>query len=172
MASRAETAKHLDMTVPALAKLIAKGVIVSKQAKGCDLDLARVNYINHLRRMRNTTGSDGDYSSERTRLTKAQADKAEAEVSGIKGISVYVSDVLKVWQLLIGNCRARLIAMPSALTPSIEAARDGHEIQELLTDAINDALHEHSSDGLPAATRDAYQQSLKDVEASAELSTG
>ena len=64
------------------------------------------------------------------------------------GITVEIGEVLKVWTTLIANCRARLIALPTALTPTIQAARDEHEITEILTDGINDALDELDHDGL------------------------
>ena len=164
--------KHLDISQPTLSRLVQDGVIVSKTGKGIDLDLARINYINHLRKGRTTKGVGGDYSEERTRLTRAQADKAEAEVDHIKGITVEIGEVLKVWTTLIANCRARLIALPTSITPSIQAARDEHEITELLTDGINDALDELDHDGLPDATREAYRVSQQDVEPAPQLQTG
>ena len=167
MTTRLEVCKHLDVSQATLSRLINDGVIISKTKKGIDLDLARINYINHLRKGRTTKGVGGDYSEERTRLTRAQADKAEAEVDHIKGITVEIGEVLKTWTALIANCRARLIALPTALTPTIQAARDEHEITELLTDGINDALTELDHDGLPDATREAYRVSQQNVETAA-----
>ncbi len=172
MTTRAEVAAHLDVSLKTLSRLINDGVIAAKPGAGVDIDLARINYINHLRKGRTTKGVGGDYSEERTRLTRAQADKAEAEVDHIKGITVEIGEVLKVWTTLIANCRARLITLPTALTPSIQAARDEHEITELLTDGINDALDELDHDGLPDASREALRVSQQDVEPAAKLQTG
>ena len=167
MTTRVEVCKHLDISQATLSRLVNEGVIVSKVGKGIDLDLARINYINHLRKGRTTKGVGGDYREERTRLTRAQADKAEAEVDHIKGITVEIGEVLKTWTGLIANCRARLIALPTALTPTIQAARDEHEITELLTDGINDALNELDHDGLHDARRDALRVSQQNVETAA-----
>jgi len=149
MATRKEVADHLDMSTKTLARLITEGIIDARQKVGVDLDQARVAYIRHLRRDATGRPVTGDYSEERTRLTKAQADKAEAEVESIRGITVEAGTVVRYWGELISNARARLLALPSAITPRLQAAEDSHEMVELLTEEVEHALDELARTGIP-----------------------
>jgi len=153
MATRKEVSVYLDMSTAQLSRLLSDGHITSRRGASLDLDRVRLEYITYLRNNIKNRGKGGDYNEERTRLTKAQADKAESEVDVIKGITVEVEDVLKVWTEMVSNTRARLIAMPSAISPQLHAARDEHEVYELLLETLNDALEELSGEPLPKSTR-------------------
>ena len=149
MATRKEIADHLDMSTKTLARLIAEGIIDARQKGGIDMDQARVAYIRRLRRDATGRPIAGDYSEERTRLTKAQADKAEAEVESIRGVTVEARTIVHYWGELIANARARLLALPSAITPRLQAAEDEHAMVELLTEEVEHALDELAATGLP-----------------------
>ena len=93
MATLAELAKHLDMQVSNLQKLISQGVI-SKQDKGqYNLDQARSEYIHHFRAInQGRMTKDGlDLQAERARLAKEQADAKEME-NAIERAVAFTSD--------------------------------------------------------------------------------
>jgi len=74
--TRVEIAQHLDISTATLSRLIDAGVITTRHRSGIDLDVARIEYLRHLR----WQASSRDYTNlnaERTRLTRAQADRAD-----------------------------------------------------------------------------------------------
>ena len=122
MATRKEVAEHLDLSIVSISKLIQKGVLDVKQGRNpMDLDLCRKNYINYLRTLGNynkRTGT-GDIAEEKTRLTKAQADKAEFEVSELEAELIPATKVQETWIEYVANVRAKLLALPSRVAHQV-----------------------------------------------------
>ena len=92
-----------------------------------------------------------DFQAERTRLTKAQADKAEMEAQQLRGELVRADLVVLEWADMIGAARARLLALPSAIAHRIAPPGKTAEAMALAKEAVNEALTELAGDGLPAA---------------------
>jgi phage terminase Nu1 subunit (DNA packaging protein) len=81
------------------------------------------------------------YEFHRARLTEAKADIAEIEAELKKGTTHAAEAVAAVWSDMIGNARAKLLALPTKLA----GALDGLEITEreaLIKDGVNEALRE------------------------------
>ena len=152
MATRKEVAEHLDLSVVSISKLIEKGVLDVKIGRNpMDLDVCRKNYINYLRQLggyNKRTGS-GDIAEENTRLTKAQADKAELEVSELEGKLIPATLVQETWQDFVANVRAKLLGLPSKLAHQVIAAEDYAEAEKLLKKEVYEALNELAEDGIP-----------------------
>lgn len=81
------------------------------------------------------------YEFHRARLTEAKADIAEIEAELKKGTTHAAEAVAAVWADMIGNARAKLLALPTKLA----GALDGLEITEreaLIKDGVIEALRE------------------------------
>ena len=115
-------------------------------------------YIQHIQTKR-TNQHDGDpntpegkgYEFHRARLTEAKADIAEIEAELKKGTTHAAEAVAAVWADMIGNARAKLLALPTKLA----GALDGLEITEreaLIKDGVNEALRELSEYSPEAVT--------------------
>ena len=81
-----KVAEHLDITQEYVSKLKSQGILPGGRGRQkMNLRNSRLAYINFLRTKARLSpkGSDTSISEEKTRLTKAQADKAEMEVEVI-----------------------------------------------------------------------------------------
>ena len=166
MATRKEVAEHLDLSLVSISKLIQKGVLDVKQGRNpMDLELCRKNYINYLRTLGNynkRTGT-GDIAEEKTRLTKAQADKAELEVSELEGKLIPAPLVQDTWTDFVANVRAKLLGMPSRLAHQMIATENYAEAEKLLKDSIYDALNELADNGIPRQYEDRVEKHATDI---------
>jgi len=144
MATLAELAKHLDMQVSNLQKLIAQGVI-AKQDKGqYNLDQARSEYIHHFRAInQGRMTKDGlDLQAERARLAKEQADAKEMENAIERGDLVYIEDVAKQFENQLTKVRTKLLALPTKLAPECHASATLLEVQSIIEAGIVESLNE------------------------------
>lgn len=94
------------------------------------------------------SSSGSDLATEKLRLLKAQAEKAELELEVLKDKYIEVSEVEFEWSNLVLIFRARMLAIPSKLVRSLAAAgSDFAKIEQILEDEIYDALTELSKHG-------------------------
>ena len=96
MATRKELAEHLDLSPQSISDLIGKGILaISSGRSPVNIDVCRVQYINYLRKAARYTKKDGtgDMAEEKTKLTAAQARKAELEVEIMEGKLVPIQEV-------------------------------------------------------------------------------
>ena len=152
MATQRECAEHLGLSVKSISVLIKKGVLPSKKGRSpLDLDVCRHAYISYLRKLSgyHKTSGSGDIAEEKTRLTKAQADKAELEVSELEGKLIPAQLVQETWVDFVANVRAKLLGLPSRLAHQMIATDDYAEAEKLLKDCVFDALNELSQNGIP-----------------------
>lgn len=93
---------------------------------------------------RDQGGEDGSLNlqAEKARLASAQADKTEIEVEILKGKVFRAESVEKAWTDMIGNCRARMLTIPTKLAPIMSAEKDQKRCESKLRDAIYEALFE------------------------------
>jgi phage terminase Nu1 subunit (DNA packaging protein) len=83
VATQAQIAEHLDLSIRRVQDLVVEGVL----NKGADMDECRVNYIRYLRGNASGqhTGAGLKLTDERARLAKLQADKVEIELAELRG---------------------------------------------------------------------------------------
>ena len=128
MANQVELAKHLGMTPQSVSELVKNGVFTVKQGRSpIDLDVCRIEYINHLRKHAGhfkKAGNSGDMVEESTRLKKFQADKAELEVNQLEARLIPAELVQSAWGDLIANAKTKLLNMPTNLAHQVLAATD------------------------------------------------
>ena len=110
-----------------------------------DLVASTAKYVNRLRNKTEKIDSDGnviDFHTEKARLTKMQADKAEMEVQELAGELVRVSDVLLEWQNILADVKGKLLSIPSKLATLVTDIDNPGEAQELIETYIREALQE------------------------------
>tara|TARA_B100001093_G_scaffold243877_2_gene233596 strand:- start:2012 stop:2527 length:516 start_codon:yes stop_codon:yes gene_type:complete len=153
MATQVELAKHLGMTPQSVSELVKNGVFTIKKGRSpVDIDVCRIEYINHLRKNANhfkKSGSKGDIVEESTRLKKFQADKAELEVNQLEGKLIPATLVKDTWGDFVSNAKAKLLNIPNNLAHQVLAVEDFNQAEDLIKKSIYEALEELSQNGLP-----------------------
>lgn len=144
MSTIAECANHLFLSERRFRELLDQGVVDRQPARGYDEDLVREQYISHLREVAaGRSSSDGpDLTAERARLAKEQADAQEMKNAVSRGELLARADVTAAVTASFARVRARLLAMPSKLVPTILGITSPSELKEKFSDAINEALAE------------------------------
>lgn len=107
------------------------------------------------------------FLAERTRLTKAQADKTELEVAELAGELVRTEEVSTAWGEKIASARARLLPFPSKIAQRIAPPERIAEVQALAQDVVYEALNELAGDGLPDRARSRQQAGQRDLDPAA-----
>lgn len=82
------------------------------------------------------------YDEARTRKINAEAEIAELQLEKIKGTLCLTEDVVKAWQSVLHACRAKLLAVPSKISPVLAAEDDPAIVRDRLEDQIREALAE------------------------------
>jgi len=140
VATEKQSASHLDLSVRRFQMLKKAGVFDATPGRARrNLDEDRVAYIRHLRR--NSSGTASVYSDERTRLIKAQADRAELELQLRSEELVELSDVIDANGRMIVAARNRLRGMPNKIAAIVVTMTPG-EAQTLMLTEVDAALNE------------------------------
>ena len=136
-------AKLLDMTPRRVQQLANEGIIPKPKDRGqYEIVPCVVGYIKHIKGMLN--GEAGDLASEKTRLTRAQAEKTEIETARMKGELVSLADAERGWSALVGAFRAKMLTLPPrAATAVLNKAEK--EAERILTNMVYEALAELSN---------------------------
>ncbi len=167
MATRKEVAEHLFMTVQNVAKLIKDEVFSVKPGPSpLELDYARRQYIEHLQKRGRFHLKDGtgDITEEKTRLTKAQADKAQLDVAVLEGKLIPTDMVEQTWLNYIANCRARLLTLPNKVAHLVVACDEFQEAEKIIKESIYEALEELAQDAIPQEYRETTAIDQPDLE--------
>lgn len=86
--------------------------------------------------------SELDGRHERARKAKAEADRIEFDLEIKQGKYVETELVEHLLTGIISNCRAKLLALPRKLAPTVSTAESPNEVEEILTNGIHEALDE------------------------------
>ena len=144
MASQSEISSKLGINVATFKDFVARGIIEERDRGQYTLEECAKQYLSHLREIaagRMTT--DGlNLADERARLAKEQADAKEMENMVERGELLYMDDVIKDFEEQLMNCKTKLLATPTKIAAEVFASRDVQEVQELMEQAIKDALSE------------------------------
>ena len=90
-------------------------------------------------------GKKNDLNFEKTRLVKAQADRAEYEFDALKADLVSVTDVKSEWHSLVASFRSKILGLPTKLSPVLARLPSAVEIESELKASIHEALEELSN---------------------------
>lgn len=92
-------------------------------------------------------GWSGDVAKERAALMRAQRRKIDLQSAVLRAEMVPRAQVAEIWSRLVGNFKARSLAIPSKIAPRIKGVSDTAVIQDRIEREIREALAELSSDG-------------------------
>ncbi len=138
MVAKTAVALHLDISVQALKGLIERKVVDDAKPGEMDIDEARVNYIRHLRSQASGRGGDS-LSRERARLASEQADRAARENKLASAQVIDRHDVITVWAAAFGECRSRLLGIPTRVAPLV-VGLPVNEVRAKMVEEVEDAL--------------------------------
>jgi phage terminase Nu1 subunit (DNA packaging protein) len=99
------------------------------------------------RQVENLIGDKIDIEEAKRRKMAAEASLAEVELETVQGKLIPADQIEKEWSELIMNCRAKLLSIPSKVSPEIFAADDLTTVKVLLKQALQEALNELSVGG-------------------------
>ncbi len=85
-----------------------------------------------------------DATQEKARLSKLQADKVEMDLAARSGELIEIAQVKSAAFDMIMRCRARLLRLPSAMTPLVLGQTDPVAVQNTIEGGVRDALDELS----------------------------
>jgi len=156
MATIKEVAEHLDLSSVRVHDLFNENILIkSGKSGGQDVDDCRVRYIRYLRSLsKGKNTSSGDLNDERTRLTKAQADRAELELQEKEGELISTDLIKTIWSDYVANVRSKLLALPSKLGHLTQAAETYAEAEAIIKESIYECLEELSDDATAQADLD------------------
>lgn len=93
----------------------------------------------------NEQGSYLTYDEARTRKVAAEAEIAELELARIRNDLAIVADVVKAWEDVLAAMKAKLLAIPAKVGPSLAVEDNASLIQSRLEDEIKECLDELST---------------------------
>ena len=129
-----EAANFLNLSKSTFFRLIEAGIIPRSDDGNYILGEVVEAY------WRNQFDSEGLRAAQ-TRLVTAQAELKEAELAEQRGELHRASVVQKIWSERNINIRAKLLAIPTKISPEL-VGKDLLTIQAKLKDAVNEALEE------------------------------
>lgn len=139
-------ANLLGVSTQRVWQLLQDGIIPADAKAGRNkyfLEGCVKGYLSYLRDRAVGRGvTTDDLQGHKTRLTAAQADKAELEASRAKGEMIEVDAVAQVVEGLIADSKMKLLAIPIKAAPLVIGVTSLPEIQETLTVMVTDALDE------------------------------
>ena len=132
-------------------------------------------YIEFLKNRRTNQhdggGGEGadDYEVQRARLTRAKADIAEIQAETMKGNFHEAASVELVWTDMLMNCRSKLLAMPSRLSPKLRKESNVIKIRSILETTVHEALNELAAYDPDIILSKYIQEHREDVAGTAEM---
>ena len=145
MATLAEIADHLDLSIRSVSTLKREGVIPAAGRGAHDLAAVRVGYIRHLREIaagRSAAYGTLDLTAERAALARAQTVKAERENKIADGKFLEVASFHRMVTAAFARVRSKLLALPSKMAPLVAPAMEPAKAQGILRADIHQALDE------------------------------
>lgn len=134
-------AKLFNLTEQRIYQLAREGII-PRQGGKFELVSAVQGYIKFLQDLAGGRIERRDVHSERSRLTRAQAERTELEVAALQRSLLPFDEVVGAWEQLVAAFRARCLALPSKLAPRLAVIHERKKIQDALTAEIREALQE------------------------------
>lgn len=171
MATQREVADHLDLSVKRISELIRDGILPSKMGRSpLNLDVCRVAYISYLRKLGgyHKRSGTGDIAEEKTKLTAAQARKAELEVEQLEKSLIPAQLVEETWIDYVSNVRAKLLGLPSRVAHQVITIDKYAEAELVIKEQVHEALNELTQNGIPKEYRKGDTSDRPDMDTATE----
>lgn len=140
--SRLELLANILGLTPRRVQQLAEDGVIPKPDKPGAYDIATCVKCYYYNEFIGSEDEELDGRHERARKAKAEADRIEFDLEIKQGKYVEAELVEYVLTGIISNCRAKLLAIPRKLAPTVATAQSPNEIEEILTDGIHEALDE------------------------------
>lgn len=139
-------ARILDLTERRVRQLKADGII--EEYKGTpglyELIPTVHRYINYLRKRNPESEENIDYNTERAKLIRAKRLNEEYDLQQKEGDLHASADIENVLTVMLINFKSRLSSIPAKLAPILAKKTDRAEINNVLKEAVDEALNELS----------------------------
>jgi len=142
--NRSETAQKLNVSLTTLDDWRRKGCPHTKTGKQVFFEITALNQW-----LGNNISGKLDYTQERAKLTKLQAEKVKLELEQQHGKFLPLEMVILAWRGQVANARAKLLALPPKLASQVLGMESYVEVEQVVRDIIYEALDEFASDGVP-----------------------
>lgn len=144
---------QITYTVSALAKLLmiserrvqqlTKEGVIPKEGQGKYHLVPSVHgYLKLLQQRAAGASQPSDYHTEKARLVKLQADKAQIDLDILEEKLIFAADVQKAWENVLMAFKSKLMAIPTKAAPVIAAETQPGQIQQILDDLVRETLAE------------------------------
>lgn len=133
-------AKLLMLSERRVQQLTADGVIPRAERGRYEIAPAVQGYIKYLQDRAITGNGDIDYATEKSRLTKAQADLAEIEVARSRGDVVGAEQLTRNLTNLFTEIRTNMRNIPGRVSSSLLGLTDERKMKTVLLAEIDQAL--------------------------------
>lgn len=138
----------LDVTPRRVGQLCEEGILSKVKNGSFQLVPTIRNFIRYLKTKNDVASATGyveeEFNKEHMLLEKAKREKAELEVSLMKGTMHTSEDVEREMTKMLSAFRARILAMPSKLAPRVAITEDVTKIEEYIREEAYNALNELS----------------------------
>ena len=158
--NRSDTAQKLNVSLTTLDDWRRKGCPHTKTGKQVFFNLDALDEWLNTR-----SGGELDYTQERAKLTKLQAEKVSLELEQLRGTLLPTEMVVVGWMGHVSNARAKMLAIPPKAAAEIVGMESYLEIEQFLTMLIHEALDELSTDGIPKEYRERIKAIAAELEA-------
>lgn len=147
--TRLQLATALDAHPRSVSRWLEEGMPVAKPGRGGHASLFRLADVRAWLMAREAASPAAEFQQARIRKELAQAAEAEQRVAQRAGRLLAVEDVEKTWSSMVAAMRARLLALPTALSDKVcrLAVTDGvAAVEAELERAVHEALRELAED--------------------------
>ena len=146
--NRSETAQKLNVSLTTLDDWRRKGCPHTKTGKQVFFEIIALNQW-----LGNNISGKLDYTQERAKLTKLQAEKVKLELEQQHGKFLPLEMVILAWQGQVANARAKLLALPPKVASQVLGMESYVEVEHAIKDIIYEALDELAGDGVPSSLK-------------------
>ena len=142
-------AKYLQVNTSRVHQMAREGIIPKPKSGRANWDLMACIHAYWDYKFQNdgkSKSKDAQYWNEKTRLTKAQADKEELIIAEKNGKLVDADEIIQEYSNYVLACRAKLLSMPTKLAYELIEINNPNIIQNKLEQTVDEALLELASD--------------------------
>jgi len=152
--NRSETAQKLNVSLTTLDNWRRKGCPHTKTGKQVFFNIGTLKTW-----LGNHSGGELDYTQERAKLTRLQAERVTLDLEQQRGKLLPLEMVILAWQRQVANARAKLLALPPKVASQVLSMESYVEVEQVIKDIIYEALDELAGDGVPKE----YEQRLEEI---------
>lgn len=142
--STSEIAEIFGLSDRRIRQLEKEEALVKISRGKYDLKASVQRYIAFIKEQAEKTEEELDLTKEKTLLTRANRQKVELELQIMRGELHRSEDVRRVMNNMLSAFRARVLAIPSKISPRLLAQTDLAVVQDIIKKEVYEALQELS----------------------------